>query len=1018
MAQGEVPGPAEFLARALPWPVEGGPKFYTNVHYRRPFMDNGKVVLDKKGKPRMIYPGRACTSVKEAANVVDWVNTFDNYTGTDTYVCMSGQAEAKEKINQRGRTYYTAVRAAQNALLLKSFYVDVDVKPDEPAKGYATPMEAVKEFTRIRKAIGLPTPSLVVWSGSGGFHAHWCLVEPIEVGVWLPVAHALVAALNKYGFRGDTGCTIDAARLLRVPGTRNHKQAEAGVRNPVRLVSNPNDYILEAITKPLQEFIDAAPQRVSTFTPIIVGAPSPRLALSNVEPDTLATGITTSTGLVAIAEVAKACPWVAHTLATEGVDNDNPLWLASINVALFTHEGNDAAHWMSQGHPEYSRVATDELWLRQQQTKQLKNMGWPSCRSIAANGAAHCKTCPHLQQGKSPFNFLPPIQHLNGSHGAASISTLATSTPIQVPLPPGYSYGPTGIVNMTLTDPDTGNQTQEPVCQFELLKPWMQDHPASFNFTTYTAGQIGVDAFERQVKFPLEMVHDKSALAKELATQHMVIHPNAIPRFTTFMVSWIEQLRRDRDNVVQSAPFGWYRHNGRIAGFIYAKQIWSTGVPRPASNPDPVLERQYTPTGELQPWLDAAKMITDQERPELNAILASAFGAPLVALVGQTGLLMSTYSPESGIGKSTTLRITQATWGHPKKAIQSLSDTLNSVVKKIGDIKNLPMYWDELKTKLDTQKFVALAFQLAQGKEKSRMASDTTYRDPGTWETLLVSTSNDSLLSDITASTRTTSAGVARVFEFVIPPGVKGQISPATAQQIAAKVDNNYGMAGLKYAQFLGANYERVAVEVDDKLHEIEELYSVTSEERFWLALVTVITMGAKYANEIGLTQIDEGQLWNFLIDKFQNMRLEKAASPVDIGQPETMLGLLARFLNEKRAHNTIITNFIFSGRGRPPQPGMPGAITMRTDPLARLDEVQVQFGTDDKKCRIVRASLLAWLDEEQMSKKIILQKLAQQYKVSDIRARLGVGTPRATQAEQVLEFDYSDPIFRGHIDV
>ena len=40
---------------------------------------------------------------------------------------------------------------------------------------------------------------------------------------WQRLADALKSAALKHGLRCDAGCTVDAARILRVPGTRNCK---------------------------------------------------------------------------------------------------------------------------------------------------------------------------------------------------------------------------------------------------------------------------------------------------------------------------------------------------------------------------------------------------------------------------------------------------------------------------------------------------------------------------------------------------------------------------------------------------------------------------------------------------------------------------------------------------------------------------------------------------------------------------------------------------------------------------
>jgi hypothetical protein len=1013
---------AAFLAQAVPWPIEGQ-KWWINIHHARVLTDDkGQPCKDKKGKLLKAFPGRACTTVHEAVKHIEWLNSLDEFAGKDIYVCMSAQSEAEEKINATGRKFYAAKRDANNAVAFQGLWIDVDVKPGDPAKGYPDTATAASEFGRIRRALGLPVPTMLVASGTGGFHAHWSFAEAVTIDIWEPLAFALVAGFVSHGFKGDTGCTIDAARLLRVPDTFNMKLVEAGTgpKLPVRLLTPPgNRYIPSVFENALAAFKGMAPPRkqsVASLLAALPGSPSPLLAASTASPSSLVAGIEApSAPLVPVADLAAACPFVLRSLQTGGASNPNPLWMVTCRMAIFLKEGDTAAHWMAQGYPSYQYAETQAMIERVRDEHAARDLGWPRCDNIRGQGAPECATCPHFDKHKSPFNFAAAQAQVDPpkADGAASVPGAVVA-----PLPDGYSYTNMMQVEETITD-DEGNQHKEIVVEFPLLEPWMQEHPASFNFTTITAGSAGtVDAFRRQIRLPMGLLQDKSALVKSCAEQHMVFPIHQAPAFSRFIVSWIEQLRRDRQKVVQSVPFGWYKPDGKIKGFIYSRQVWTPKTPLPASNPDPVLERQYQPVGELSPWTRAAKMITDQERPELNAILASAFGAPLVALVGQTGLLMSTYSPESGIGKSTTMRIAQAVWGNPVKAVQSLSDTQNSVIKKVGDLKNLPMYWDELKTNVDTERFVAIAFQLAQGKEKSRMASDTTYREPGTWETLMVSTSNDSIVGAVARHTKTTGAGLARIFEFPVRPGTKGQIEVASAQQIVAAVNDNYGQAGLLYAQFLGANFEQVMVEVDDKLHEIERSLHATAEERFWLSLVVVILMGAHYGNKLGLTEIDEAGLYKFMIEKFEMQRGDRQQSPVDLSNTNSLMGVLTRYLNVKRPRHTLVTNRIWTQSTAPPVPPSPLAIALKSD-VKMLQELQVQIGQDTKQIRLLRQPLIDWLYENGYSPKVVLDYLANNYGVVQTRGRLLVGINGLTTfREQVLDIDGSRPEFQQFLEM
>src|SRR5215472_14764665 len=124
---------AQFLASVLPWPAPGSwtdnPPWFVNIHYVVKMVnDDGTSVIDPKTKKqKVIVPGRACTSVEQATNQLEY--RLIQKGGTDLYVCMSAQREGKEKLDRRGRKYWTAKRSLSNTIWLKSLWIDVDVKP-------------------------------------------------------------------------------------------------------------------------------------------------------------------------------------------------------------------------------------------------------------------------------------------------------------------------------------------------------------------------------------------------------------------------------------------------------------------------------------------------------------------------------------------------------------------------------------------------------------------------------------------------------------------------------------------------------------------------------------------------------------------------------------------------------------------------------------------------------------------------------------------------------------------------
>ena len=108
-------------------------------------------------------------------------------------------------------------RKRENVAACHCLYLDID------AKDYNSIEELEAAFDRFLADGGIPYPNLIVASGRGGWHVYWILGELLPPDEWQEYADALVNAGNCHRVKFDAGCTIDAARVLRLPGTWNHK---------------------------------------------------------------------------------------------------------------------------------------------------------------------------------------------------------------------------------------------------------------------------------------------------------------------------------------------------------------------------------------------------------------------------------------------------------------------------------------------------------------------------------------------------------------------------------------------------------------------------------------------------------------------------------------------------------------------------------------------------------------------------------------------------------------------------
>jgi hypothetical protein len=380
----------QFLAAVLPWPADDDQPAYVNIH----------TSYKAEGKDKPLWGGLACTNINDAINVIKRALAKQNTLGI--YVCMSTQSQYEARVSQKGHPYKAAIRLQENAVALKDFYIDIDLKGGD--RGYDTRDEAIVALAKFIKGTGLPKPTVVVSTG-GGYHVHWVVDRPLPPAEWAPLAFALAEATKQLGLKCDAQCTIDSARILRVPDTKNKKYAD-GPR-PVEIVSIKDYcYTVERIEQALAPFKVAVPKAIAGPSFLVDPSLVPPRALTVPIVSELGQGIEERHAPpVDLDEVAKECRFFADALAMGGATHSQPLWNLAVLASTFTAGGRADAHRVGNKHPGYSQASTDEMFDRKENERQTRNLGWPSCAAISGAGCKLCQGCKHLSAGKSPLNF-------------------------------------------------------------------------------------------------------------------------------------------------------------------------------------------------------------------------------------------------------------------------------------------------------------------------------------------------------------------------------------------------------------------------------------------------------------------------------------------------------------------------------------------------------------------------------------------------------------------------------------
>lgn len=193
----------DFIRRVVAWPSDDQQE-YINVHYA------GKD--SKDGHPWM--SGKPTNSPQQFLETVYGILQWK--TPTDIYFCLSRQRATQ--ISRAGKV--TAAKSQENAVALKSIWLDIDVGKTD---SYATRDEALTALGAFLNAANLPPPSAMVGSG-GGLHVYFISDRELTRAEWQPYANGLKALAIKHELLCDAMCTADSARILRVPGTFNRKK--------------------------------------------------------------------------------------------------------------------------------------------------------------------------------------------------------------------------------------------------------------------------------------------------------------------------------------------------------------------------------------------------------------------------------------------------------------------------------------------------------------------------------------------------------------------------------------------------------------------------------------------------------------------------------------------------------------------------------------------------------------------------------------------------------------------------
>lgn len=761
---------------------------------------------------------------------------------------------SKAKVNQ-GRDVYFAIatygeansRTVKNAVRVRTFFMDLDWGE---GKKYQTIGEAEAALRLFCLAVKLPYPTLV--SSGYGLHVYWALDDCVDIDTWLPIAKHFMAVSEAFDFGYDPGVPLyDAARILRVPGTKNFKSMESP--RPVSVVNF-------GTVLTLQEFNAAL---LATGVPRPVEVPPRETSTSSIM-QALLGNQSSNFGVIARASLSgKGCNAIKHVI-TQQDKVPEPLWFSALSVAQHCEDGETAIHKLSSKHPEYDYNET---------VRKAAGAEYPhTCETFRDRAPDLCRGCP--LSIKSPIVLGRHIARAavvdveEDTDVIAEVELTAETVeepdtlhpPVKINYAPPFPYfrGKNGGVYRESKDAD-GAKIEELVYEHEFYAVQRMNDPQAGEVILFKL--VLPHDGEREFSIPLAEIHSSEKFKATVGKHGIVGAKKQMEAIMSYAIRYTKELQmrgRAREARLQ---FGW---TPKRDGFVVGNRVYTASkiLHNPASSATSEVIHLFEPTGSLTEWKSVINALAKPGMEPLQFAALCGFGSPLIPFSGVSGVTVNLLSNESGTGKTTATQIAMSVFGHPKDTLINSKDTVNARDHKFGVLNNLCAGSDEM-TNQRPEDVSDMVYATSHGKGKDRMEGQTNKLRNNTtqWNLINVSNSNASMISKLAKLKARADGELMRLIELPVD-----RVEIPDGEKIFNRILTNYGVAGPVYAQWIVKNRDKLQRLIDKQRDAIWEQAGKQMEERFIVAVIAVVLTAGRIAQSLELHDLDMNKLQDWAI--------------------------------------------------------------------------------------------------------------------------------------------------------
>lgn len=768
-------------------------------------------------------------------------------------------------------------RGGENAAYARAQWVDIDCGNEE----YPTQKDGLAGLVKFCKETALPRPNVIVNSGNG-IHVYWVFDIDVPAAGWQKAAKLFKAILARFNFaQTDTSRTADVASVLRPIGTNNDKTSKGKGIKPVKLVGEPNlepvsfNWWVKKLVELRDEFGVVVPKGKE---------PSKNSALSG--------GIEYAPSDAN--KVAAKCQQIRIFRDEMGCNQDEPTWRACLGVVGYCEDGEQYATTWSSGHPDYDEDATlDKLdhWMA--------NAGPTTCDHFKGCNPKGCEGCRFAGKITSPIVLgRPDPEHKtevieektievvtqDESTGEQVVETKVEKITHSIPEFPemvsrNYRWnGEAMVVRRQGENEDEGDNwipfcSQLPIlgdrffCQDE--KCWKWQVKAMVKPGVWNEGDIKAS----------DLAKGGISLLGALGGNLGVVPRGQGADLVAYMRTWAEANTIEQDEVAMHNHFGWHDDRSFLLGTTKYLPDGNTKQVRISSALE-VYAKGHVPKGNLPRYVELIDRVYNRPNHQMYQFTwLAGFACPLLRLVhgGPVGIPLTSWSKESGFGKTTAALAAVSIWGNPYAPNQVASAnkvTEYALYVMAGAKRDLPVVLDEV-TMWEPKRTAKFCYDYSDGRPRIQGQASGGLRDNSNleWASFMMTTTNRSVVQDMVSTIPDCAPQVARVIEYRYDALHHETLSRADGVALFDELWKHSGVAGDAFLRYVVPKQDQVRERCVKARDALALEAGVEKDGRYWLLGAAVIWVAYEIAKELGMCNFDPEPLRAWIIDQLRDMK-------------------------------------------------------------------------------------------------------------------------------------------------